>query len=209
MYRLNKKCTPKDGTLSVYSGDLEWCSTEVGREQWTEPPTLVHKDILITKLRPGQEIDLELVAFKGQGKDHAKWSPVSTTFYKLKNEISFNTPFEGQEAQDLKNCCPMNVFDIEDTGRAFVRDHDACTLCRKCIETYDTRLKIEKHKNHFIFFVQGTGAIAAPAIVQRAFEIFRDKCVTAMSVLHDRDPELSKGQAPPLLVDEIDDTDSD
>jgi len=33
-------------------------------------------DILIAKLRPGQEIDLKVHCVKGVGKDHAKFSPV-------------------------------------------------------------------------------------------------------------------------------------
>lgn len=31
---------------------------------------------MLAKLRPGQEIEMELHAIKGVGKDHAKWSPV-------------------------------------------------------------------------------------------------------------------------------------
>ena len=37
--------------------------------------TLV-QNIVLAKLRPGQEIDMDLHAIKGVGKDHAKWSPV-------------------------------------------------------------------------------------------------------------------------------------
>lgn len=36
----------------------------------------VHNDILIAKMRPGHEIDVNLLAVKGIGKDHAKFSPV-------------------------------------------------------------------------------------------------------------------------------------
>lgn len=40
------------------------------------PPHPVHDDILIAKLRPGQEIDLVCWCVKGIGRDHAKFSPV-------------------------------------------------------------------------------------------------------------------------------------
>jgi DNA-directed RNA polymerase I and III subunit RPAC1 len=42
---------------------------------------------LIAKLRPGQEIEMELTCEKGIGKTHAKWSPVSTAYYRLVPEI--------------------------------------------------------------------------------------------------------------------------
>lgn len=36
----------------------------------------MNNDILIAKLRPGQEIDAMLHCVKGIGQDHAKFSPV-------------------------------------------------------------------------------------------------------------------------------------
>lgn len=36
----------------------------------------IHNDILITKMRPGHELDLKLIAVKSCGRDHAKFSPV-------------------------------------------------------------------------------------------------------------------------------------
>jgi DNA-directed RNA polymerase I and III subunit RPAC1 len=47
----------------------------------------VHDNILIAKLRENQEIQLEIFAEKGIGKKHAKWSPVSTCFYRLMPNI--------------------------------------------------------------------------------------------------------------------------
>ena len=35
---------------------------------------------MLAKLAPGQEIDIELHAIKGVGKEHAKWSPVGECF---------------------------------------------------------------------------------------------------------------------------------
>ena len=38
---------------------------------------------MLAKLRPGQEIDMELHAVKNVGKEHAKWSPVGESTYSL------------------------------------------------------------------------------------------------------------------------------
>jgi hypothetical protein len=40
----------------------------------------VHSDILLAKMRPGQEIVLEAHCTKGTGAEHAKWSPVATAW---------------------------------------------------------------------------------------------------------------------------------
>lgn len=51
----------------------------------------VHDDILISKMKPGHELDLGLIAVKGIGKDHAKFSPVGKkdriTFHLISNKF--------------------------------------------------------------------------------------------------------------------------
>jgi len=66
----------------VYSGDLEYTSQDGQR---TYRP--IHDDILIAKMRPGQEIEMDLICEKGIGKTHAKWSPVCTAYYRLLPDI--------------------------------------------------------------------------------------------------------------------------
>lgn len=41
------------------------------------------RGIVIARLAPGQSIDMDMVARKGIGKDHAKWSPVCTVAYRI------------------------------------------------------------------------------------------------------------------------------
>jgi len=53
------------------------------------PPKPLYDDIVIAKLRPGQEIELELFAIKGMGKIHTKWSAVCPAWYRLMPKIQF------------------------------------------------------------------------------------------------------------------------
>lgn len=63
--------------ITVYSKDIKFVPTggQVFNPSDVGP---IHNDILIAKMRPGQEIDLRLHAVKGIGGDHAKFSPVGT-----------------------------------------------------------------------------------------------------------------------------------
>ena len=61
----------------VTSGDLIWEPQGEQNELFeSNPPRPTNGDIVLAKLRPGQEISMELHAIKGVGKEHAKWSPV-------------------------------------------------------------------------------------------------------------------------------------
>lgn len=102
---------------NVYSGDLEWVPMGSQAERFKRnKPRPLHDDILIAKLRPGQEIEMEVICEKGLGKTHAKWSPVCTAYYRNLPDIKFTKPITGDDAKQLKQLCPMGVFDIEDLG---------------------------------------------------------------------------------------------
>jgi DNA-directed RNA polymerase I and III subunit RPAC1 len=136
-FKLHVACTKKDPKMqtplnindveeeerifnhsNVYSGDLVWIP--IGDQAQTfksNPPKPLHDDILIAKLRPGQEIEMELICEKGIGKTHAKWSPVCTAYYRLMPDIKLTQQIENDDARELKALCPMGVFDIEDMGK--------------------------------------------------------------------------------------------
>lgn len=124
---------------------------------------------MIAKLRPGQEIEMELICEKGIGKTHAKWSPVATAYYRLLPEISFNEDITGESAVELKSKCPMNVFDIEDS-LLVVKNARACTTCRECIrdEKYTDKVKLAKVEDHFEFTVESVGQYKPEDIVTEA-----------------------------------------
>lgn len=68
----------------VTSGDLAWePQGEQGEMFASNPPRPTNENIVLAKLRPGQEISMEFHAVKGVGKEHAKWSPVGRCLLRL------------------------------------------------------------------------------------------------------------------------------
>lgn len=76
------------GTVkTIYSRDLVWVPQGNQLERFAQRPKPAIDNIIITKLEPGQQIDLELHAIKGYGSENPKWSPVSlATFVPIQNE---------------------------------------------------------------------------------------------------------------------------
>ncbi|KAB2033363.1 hypothetical protein ES319_D04G012300v1 [Gossypium barbadense] len=140
------------------------CSQETIPEFVKNPIIPKYPDIIIAKLGPGQEIELEAYAVKGIRKTHAKWSPVATAWYRMLPEVVLLEDIEDDLAEELKSKCPVNLFDIEDLGkgrRATVARPRACTLCRECIrgDDWEKRVALHRVKDHFIFTIESTGAL--------------------------------------------------
>ncbi|AEE33738.1 DNA-directed RNA polymerase family protein [Arabidopsis thaliana] len=112
VFKLHVKCPKNRPRLKVLTSDLKWlpngsellresenktskpktytsfsCSQDSLPEFANNPITPCDLDILIAKLAPGQEIELEAHAVKGIGKTHAKWSPVGTAWYRMHPEV--------------------------------------------------------------------------------------------------------------------------
>lgn len=84
-------------------------------------PEPVHNDILIARLRPGQEIDLTVHCHKGNNsgeRGHAKWSPVATAWYRLLPRIDILGDVKAEAADRLVRSCPLSCFDV-----SFLRLH--------------------------------------------------------------------------------------
>lgn len=149
-----------------------------------QPPAPVHDDILLCKLRPGQQIHVEMDATKNIGKEHAKWSPVCTAAYRMLPEVQLRQPVHGEDAETLVNMCPAKVFDIEDEAAIVARPRD-CTMCRECIRLpeWDERVELSRKRDHFIFNIESTGALPASTLVSEALSVLMTKCDTVLEGL--------------------------
>jgi len=191
LFNLNVACTEKPGAVvtdsedvryvhaRVFSGDLQFMPQGSQAEKYKDQPIRpVFEDILIAKLRPGQAIDATCYCFKGRGKDHAKYSPVATASYRLLPEIVLKENLTGKLAQELKQKCPMGVFDIEDSDDILrvVRPRN-CTMCRECIRDpeWEKRVDLKRVKNYYIFSIESVGMYHPKDIFEEAIKILLEK----------------------------------
>ncbi|XP_021745054.1 DNA-directed RNA polymerases I and III subunit rpac1-like [Chenopodium quinoa] len=210
VFGLHSRCEQKEPRRSVKSEELNWLpkgsmflleienkasssttapktytnfkSSQDGLPELSENP--IHPkypDITLARIGPGQEIELEAHAVKGVGKEHAKWSPVATAWYRMLPEVVLLQDIKDEEAEKLVQKCPANVFDIEDTPtgkKATAPRPRSCTLCRECIraEGWDKYVALRRKKDHFIFTVESTGALSPEVLFTEAVKILEDKC---------------------------------
>ena len=179
---------------SVTSRDLEWIPQGDQDERFAdEPIACVHDDILIARLRPGQEIELEAWCEKGLGKTHAKWSPVCTASYRLLPEICVSPP---RRAVDKESARPgwqrkwrKSPFDAADGGEPPVCLRPAiCSMRRERVVPqpgWDERVQLARVKDHFIFSVESTGALSPEILFAEAVKILMHKSVNVAKLLND------------------------
>lgn len=164
---------------NVYSGQIKWVpkgkQATLVRETDVSP---VHDKILISKMRPGHEIDIKLLAVKGVGKDHAKFSPVSTAYYRLLPEITINRKVTGEDAKLVQSCFSPGVIGINESGEAFVQDarYDTCSrniYRHPHIVDAVTEARI---RDHFIFSIESVGAYKPNDIFLESVKLLKNKC---------------------------------
>lgn len=82
---------------------------------------------------------MNLVARKGTGKIHAKWSPVATCQMRKEPTVEIdqdkiNRELDIQKRQEFVTKCPRNVYKYNDLRNVVeIEDSDKCTLCIECV----------------------------------------------------------------------------
>jgi len=171
---------------AVHASDMVW--VPLTQEQATKfkdnPPRVVHNDVLITKLRPGQELEMEMYCEKGYGRTHAKWNPVATASYQYETQIEVdNDKMALAEKQRLVNICPIGVFEIEDSGDVVVVRKDDCTTCRLCIEELKDKVKLYKERDNYIYHIESTGALPVRRLLKLALGALKEKAINGIDNL--------------------------
>ncbi|GFO32307.1 DNA-directed RNA polymerases i and iii subunit rpac1 [Plakobranchus ocellatus] len=200
-FRLKLKCTrnnissdAKDPDIlyknhRVYTKHMEWVPLK-GQEH-LKGIRPVHEDILITTMRPGHELDMDLYCVKGIGKDHAKFSPVATASYRLLPEIRLLREFYGEEAELLQKSFSPGVIDLVETsdGHKMAKVANArLDTCSRNVFRHDElkdHVSLLRVRDHFIFSVESTGILPPDVLVSEAIKTLMGKCQKFLQELED------------------------
>lgn len=124
-------------------------------------------------------LDFELVAKKGKGMTHAKWSPVSTCtmrkapIVEIDHDKLHQNLNEDQRRKFVKTC-PRKVFKFqESTKNIEIENAPNCSLCQECVKYaqdagIERGVKIAEQDFKILFNVESTGALEAEYIVVKA-----------------------------------------
>ncbi|EDW77592.1 uncharacterized protein Dwil_GK24584 [Drosophila willistoni] len=191
-YELKVKCTRrKDASKDqstfdeiyknhkVFSGHLKWLPKGKQGQIYTESSVgCIHEDILIAQLRPGHEMDLRLIAVKGLGKDHAKFSPVATAYYRLLPLIKLNREVSGKDAYLLQSCFSPGVIGIDENENAYVKDarYDSGSRNVYRYSHLADAVTLARVRDHYIFTVESVGALKPEVIFIEAVKVLKKKC---------------------------------
>lgn len=182
-------------TKHVYSKDLIWMP-QGDQEQWfPDGIKPVHDDILLAKLRPGQEIELEAHSRVGIGRDHAKFSPVATACYRLATEVTLLEPVFDEDAEELVHVYEPGVFELVPSSipgkrvEAKVCNTYACTNSRNFMRnpTLAKAVKMTRIPNHFIFSVESVGMQTPAVLVAEALRVLQGKCAALLSLTQEQE----------------------
>ena len=197
-FELNVKC--EDEERRVTTADLvpEFASSKctVACEEGEE--------ILICKMRKGQELKLKASAQKGIGKEHAKWNPCCVANFTYEPSVELNAKVYATLTQDQKeffvNACSHKLtkpYAEEDRPYATVETDEAsaCLVCLDCegqLREYPNLARVGEKKHLFQFAVESTGALKPEVIVLRALESLQRKVKDVMANLRQAREDLEK-----------------
>jgi len=150
------------------------------------PVKLIGDDpIIIAKLKKNQELDMKMIAIKGTGREHAKYSPVCTVVLKQEPEIELSKSkmelLNENQKKEFVESCPSKVYRYDENKKMIeIKNPKDCTYCEECIKKLDS-FKIEKgvriqpKKDKFLFKIETTGSLKPEQIVLSALDVLNTK----------------------------------
>lgn len=158
--------------------------------------------IIIAKLKRNQELDITMIAKKGIGKEHSKWSPVSCVAMQHEPEIEFLekgnyiNKLNTNQKKDFVNSCPTKVYKYDETRKTVEIENPLnCTYCEEClvkIESFEIdgqkidrnrAIRITPKKNRFLYKIESVGSLRAEQLVMDGLKELKAKLSEVFSMV--------------------------
>ncbi|KAJ7778629.1 DNA-directed RNA polymerase [Mycena maculata] len=184
-----KKDAPKDTTdpFQLYenhellSGHLVWVPAGEQADVFSKkPPAPTNPNIVLAKLRPGQQVEITLHAIKGVGKDHAKFSPVATASYRLLPNIVIKKPIPPHLAQKFQKCFTPGVIRVDPRTKAVSVDEEnqrKDTVSREVLRhpEFEGYVELSRVRDFFLFNIESESAYPPQRLFREAITVMRGK----------------------------------
>jgi len=163
------------------SSDLTWKPAGEQAEVFaSNPPASTNPDIVLAKLRPGQQVHMEVHAVKGVGKDHAKFTPVATASYRLLPYVTLKKPIPPENADLFKSCFCPGVVQVDPVTKMVSIDEDNLrrdSVSREVLRhpEFADSVELDRVRDFFLFNVESEGPYAPERIFLESIGVMRDK----------------------------------
>ncbi|KAK7062560.1 DNA-directed RNA polymerase core subunit rpc40 [Paramarasmius palmivorus] len=145
-------------------------------------PASTNGNIVLAKLRPGQNINIECHAVKGVGKDHAKFSPVATASYRLHPYIKITKPIPPHRAEEFKRCFSPGVVKVNSRKEVSIdlQGMRNDTVSREVLRDPEFKDSVElaRIRDWFIFQIESESAYKPERLMNEAVKVMRSKIDT-------------------------------
>lgn len=157
---LSLSAEAKDSSLIVFPSYIKSTDPDV------KP---VSNDIEIVKLAPGQSIEVEMWAYMGKGRYHAKWSPVSVSVVRGVPIVEIIDSKCGDDCEKCIKSCPKNLLYVED-DELKIKNIYKCTVCKLCEEACPNNIKVGIDEFSSILYFEAIGQLTPSEILSEAFD---------------------------------------
>lgn len=181
-------------------------STPSRSKESKEPRKRLHGGVIITKLAPGQRIHMKMLARKGVGKEHAKWSPMCSVAYSIEpppveidllqlnnilvTDIDTKNKIVGLAEGLLRYDVTSECLEYEQPfllGRIGITQDTIRHISEILAANGHSQSRVFKHNKakRFVFNAETTGAMSPACALRLVLSILQKKLDASQSFLRD------------------------
>ena len=147
------------GPGMVYASDIK------SKDPAVKP---VYPKTPLVKLLEGQEVEIEMKAVLGKGKNHAKWN-TGLIFFKGNPHVEVKGNPENRS--EIVKACPVNIFELKNDKLVTIEKNiPLCHLCDACTDL-SNHVSVTTN-DEYLFTIESFGQLSPKEISVRAIDEF-------------------------------------